>query len=384
MSAPGPSQLLHSARRIDARGVVDDAWLLLQGTEIAAAGQGLATAPDADLRVDLAGATVTPGFIDLHVHGGGGHAFEDGPEALAAGLAAHRRHGTTRSVVSLVANPLPTLHSSLAAIAQLAEHDPLVLGAHLEGPYLDRGHRGAHNPAFLREPSSSEIDDLLDAAGGHLCQLTLAPELPGALAAVEQLVDAGVAVAVGHTDAGAATARAAFDRGATLLTHAFNAMPGIHHRAPGPVVAALADPRVVLELVLDGLHVDPDVAAMVFGAAPQRIALITDGMAAAGAADGHYRLGSLNVSVEGGRAVLSGTDTIAGSTLTQDAALRIAVERAGVDPVLAVTALTRTPARAVRRDHRLGLLDPGFAADVVVLDRTWRARRVWADGVELV
>jgi N-acetylglucosamine-6-phosphate deacetylase len=194
------------------------------------------------------------------------------------------------------------------------------------------------------------------------------------------LVEAGVAVAVGHTEASFELTQEAFDRGARMLTHAFNAMPGIHHRAPGPIVAAFEDDRVILELILDGEHVHPDVGAMVFASAPRRVALVTDAMAAAGSSDGDYRLGSLNVTVKNGLAVLSGTSTIAGSTLTQDVALRCAIEQSGVAPVEAISALTSTPARALGLEHRFGLLAPGFAADAVILDHGLHVTDVWANG----
>jgi N-acetylglucosamine-6-phosphate deacetylase len=214
--------------------------------------------------------------------------------------------------------------------------------------------------------------------------VTIAPELPGALGAIDRFVNAGVVVAVGHTDAGLDATREAFDRGATVLTHAFNAMRGIHHRAPGPVIAAFEDPRVALELILDGVHVHPEVVRLAFLAAPHRIVLVTDAMAAAGSADGRYRLGSLDVTVTNGEAMLSGTDTLAGSTLTQDAALANAIELAQVDPVLAVRAVTASPARALGLDERLGYLRPGFAADAVLLDDRWRATTVFANGRRLV
>ena len=375
--------LLHSALRIDDRGEQPDSWILLDGDTIAAVGTDRATAPEADESVDLAGATIVPGLIDLHGHGGGGHSYDDGGAELEAALAAHRRHGTTRSVVSLVANPLSSLHRALAEIADLAARDPLVLGSHLEGPYLSPARRGAHNADYLRHPSADEVDELLDAAQGTLRQVTLAPELPGALDAIDRFVAAGVVVAVGHTEADAALTREAFDRGATLITHAFNAMPGIHHREPGPIVAALDDDRVTLELILDGLHVHPDVAGLLFDSAPGRVALVTDGMAAAGSDDGDYRLGSLNVTVRDGLALLSGTETIAGSTLTQDAALRIATGVGRRSLVEAVAASTRTPARVLRASDRLGRLDAGFAADAVVLDAGLRVTAVWAAGTKL-
>jgi N-acetylglucosamine-6-phosphate deacetylase len=375
--------LLHSATRIDARGELPDAWVLLDGEAIAATGTGRATAPDADEIHDLAGAVITPGFVDLHGHGGGGHAVEEGAEAIEVALAAHRAHGTTRSVLSLVANPVPALAASLRVIAELAERDPLVLGSHLEGPFLSPAKPGAHAPGFLISPDPADVDALLEAGLGTLRQITIAPELPGGLDAVRRFAAEGVVVAVGHTDADAATASAAFDAGARLLTHAFNAMNGIHHRAPGPVVAAIDDERVTLELVLDGIHVDPAVARLLFTSAPGRVALITDAMAAAGSADGDYALGSLNVTVHDGVALLSGTSTIAGSTLTQDKALRLAVTRLGLDPVDAVAALTLVPAGVLELDDELGLLEAGYAADVVVLDADWRVQRVWGAGREL-
>jgi N-acetylglucosamine-6-phosphate deacetylase len=186
-------------------------------------------------------------------------------------------------------------------------------------------------------------------------------------------------VAVGHTDADHDRSMQAFDAGARLLTHAFNAMPPMHHRAPGPLGAALSDHLVTLEIVLDGHHVHPAVVTVVFAAAPGRIAFVTDAMAAAGVGDGDYRLGGLDVVVRGGRATLGDDGPLAGSTLTQDAALRMAIGP-GITPVDAVTALTATPARALGMHDRLGRIAPGFAADVVVLDRDWHVQRVWADG----
>jgi len=374
--------LLHSARKLDADGQVDDFWMLIDGNTITETGNG--RFPDVSGtvgRVDVAGDWLVPGFIDLHGHGGGGHSYDDDAGEIMAAVATHRTHGTTRSVLSLVANPLAQLRASLGVIAELTEIDPTILGSHLEGPFLAEGRRGAHNPAYLRSPQPYELEELIGASRETLRQLTIAPELPGALEAVDVLVEAGVAVAIGHTEADFDLAQEAFDRGARILTHAFNAMNGIHHRAPGPLVAAFEDERVTIELILDGLHVHPDVAGMAFRSAPGRVALITDAMAAAGASDGDYQLGTLNVTVRDGLAVLRGTDTIAGSTLTQDVALRTAIEDAGVHPVEAIGALTAVPARALGLEHRLGRLAPGYAADAVILDSGLHVQRVWADGV---
>lgn len=376
------STLFRGARKLDVHGQVDDFWMLVSGDSIVATGSG-PKHPDCEQTVDVGGRWLVPGFIDLHCHGGGGFSYDDGPEAIAMALATHRAHGTTRSLLSLVANPIAQLRASLDVIASLGETDPLVLGSHLEGPFLAPGRRGAHNPDFLLEPQDYELEQLIGAARGTLRMITLAPELPNALVSIDRLVGAGVTVAIGHTEASFELTRQAFDRGARMLTHAFNAMPGIHHRAPGPVVAAFEDARVTIELILDGLHVHPEVAALAFASAPGRIALVTDAMAAAGATDGHYRLGSLNVTVHDGLAVLSGTETIAGSTLTQDAALRRAITSAHLSPRDAVAALTATPAKALGLGHRLGYLSAGYAADAVLLDPEWQVTEVWGNGVRL-
>jgi N-acetylglucosamine-6-phosphate deacetylase len=373
--------LHHSALLTDERGETPDGWVLFDGDTITAVGSG--EAPDAAERIDLEGARLTPGFVDMHGHGGGGHAFDDGGADLAAALATHRAHGVTRSVVSLVANPLAALRSSLAEIAEVAASDPLVLGTHLEGPFLAPGRRGAHHADYLREPDLVDVQQLIDAAHGTLRQITIAPELPGADDAIDALVAAGVRVAVGHTEADFETAARAFDRGASILTHAFNAMNGIHHREPGPVIAAMSDERVTLEVILDGYHVHDAIAALAFDEAPGRVALITDAMSAAGSADGDYRLGSLNVTVRDGLALLSGTETIAGSTLTLDAALRRAVDIVGLPWPEAVGAVTAVPARALGYGDRLGLLEPGYAADAVALDADGRVTGVWAAGARL-
>ncbi|PYY39394.1 N-acetylglucosamine-6-phosphate deacetylase [Curtobacterium sp. MCPF17_046] len=371
--------LLRAARLVDVAGSVEDGWVLVGGDTILQVGSG--TAPAAEEVVDLDDAVLTPGFTDLHGHGGATEAYED--ESFTRALAVHRAHGTTRSVLSLVANPLPALVASLAQVRTVMATDPLVLGVHLEGPFLSPHNKGAHNEDHLLTPTPADVDTLLEAGEGVLRQITIAPELPGAIDAVRRFVAAGVTVAVGHTVGTLDQARAAFDTGATVLTHAFNAMPGLHHRAPGPIGAAVSDDRVTLELILDAVHVHPLVAETLFRAAPGRVALITDAMGAAGAADGDYRLGSLDVTVTDGVARVAGTDTIAGSTLTQDVALRNAVTLAGRTLPEAVAALTSTPAAAIGLGDRLGRLASGYAADLVALSPTHEVRRVWGGGREL-
>lgn len=378
--------LIHSATKVDVDGQLDAFWFHAVDGVIVTTGTGeqwRSIELDADTVVrDAAGAHLTPGFIDLHVHGGGGAAFDDGPAAILQALAVHRAHGTTRSLISLVSNPVDTLVTSLDGIADLVGEDPLVLGAHLEGPFLSPVKKGAHDVTALIEPTPAVVERLIDASRGTLRQITIAPELPNALEAIQVLVEAGVVVAVGHTDADEALTKTAFDTGARLVTHVFNAMNGIHHRAPGPIVASFADERVTVELILDGEHVHPDVAKLVFEQAPGRVALITDAMAAAGSADGRYLLGSLEVEVTDGLARLVEGDSIAGSTLTLDRALRLAIE-SGIPAASAVAAMTSTPARVLGLGHRFGRLAAGHAADAVLLDHDWNVQAVWADGTEL-
>ena len=383
------SLLIHNARQVDAGGVTDGAWVYASGGLIEATGTGTtwradigARRSDQDALVDAQGMTLTPGFIDLHAHGGAGRRFEDGMPAIEAALAIHRRHGTTRSVVSLASSDLDSLARSLTDVAELTGRDPLVLGSHLEGPYLSPNRCGAHDPAVLRAPRLDEVTALVDAARGSLRQITIAPELPGALDAIRQLATQGVVAAVGHTEADYARTRAAFDAGATVLTHAYNGMPGIGHRAPGPVVAAFDDDRVFVELINDGHHVDARVVALTFANAKGRVALITDAMAAAGAGDGDFSLGGRAVTVTQGVARLTGTGTLAGSTITLDVALRGAVQ-AGIPEPVAVAAATSVPAAALGLGHRLGRLSVGYAADLVLLDAAWRVVTVFADGVQL-
>lgn len=288
-----------------------------------------------------------PGLTDIHCHGGGGYAFGDTVDGTRLAVAAHRREGTQAMVASLVSMPLSSTLAQIAVVREVMAQEPSLLGIHLEGPFLAPERKGAHDPAALAQPTREVVEQLLEAGGDALRQVTIAPELPGALDAIEQFVAAGVVVAVGHTQADAVLAREAFERGATLVTHAFNAMHGVSARAPGPVGAALADERIFLEVIADGMHVDPALLPVLFRAAPGRVVLVTDAMAAAAAADGHYRLGSLDVEVTAGRAVVSGTTTLAGSTLTLARAVEVCVE-AGVPLEDAVAAATTVPRAALR------------------------------------
>jgi N-acetylglucosamine-6-phosphate deacetylase len=261
----------------------------------------------------------------------------------------------------------------LRQVGELAEdvRAGLIAGIHLEGPWLSTLRCGAHQPALMRDPDPAEVDRVLAAGGGTVRMVTIAPERDGALAAIGRLVDAGVVVAVGHTEATYEQTRAAIGAGATVGTHLFNAMRPIDRREPGPIIALLEDPSVTVELITDGVHVDAAIYRHVTQAAgPDRVSLVTDAMAATGMADGVYHLGPLAVDVVGGVARVSGTDTIAGSTATMDRVFRFAVTHSALPLddalMLAVRQASLNPARALGLPHA-GLAS-GAKADLVVLD----------------
>lgn len=378
-----PSTIIHSASTVDDAVDSRDHWFQFCGERIVARGTGSSwreRVAEPHHTVDAQGKTLVPGFIDMHCHGGGGAAVEDGTAGIQRMLDTHMRHGTTRSVCSLVSAPVDDLASHLTTIAEAARADPRILGAHLEGPFLERAFRGAHSAAALQHPHADRVERLLAAAEGMLAQVTIAPEHDPDFQAIRAFRDAGVAVAVGHTGADLATSLAAFDAGATILTHAFNGMPGIHHREPGPVVAAIRS-GATLEIINDGVHVHPSVVRLAFDSAPHRIALITDAMAAAGAPNGDYLLGSVAVHVSEGVARTLDTGSIAGSTLTLDSALRHAVIDCDIPLAAAIDAVTVVPAQALGRSTELGQLDAGFIADAVLLEADLSVAAVWIAGV---
>lgn len=358
--------------------VLRPGWIDVDGDVITAVGPGDPGRP-ADRA--LGSVTVVPGFVDTHVHGGGGASFSIAAQTAKA-VALHRRHGTTTLVASLVTEaPADLLHQVSELAGQVGAG--LIAGIHLEGPWLARERCGAHDPALLRDPERAELQSAFAAAAGTIRMVTLAPERAGALDAIRWIVGAGAVAAVGHTEATYAQTRAAVDAGATVGTHLFNAMRPIHHREPGPVIALLEDPRVTVEVITDGVHVDGALYRHVtHSVGPDRVSLVTDAMAAAGMADGDYRIGPLEVEVCDGVAHLAGTDTIAGSTATMDRLFRFAVTHSELPRdealQLAVRQSSINPARA------LGLSSPelrtGTSADLVVLDSDLAVSAVMRQG----
>ena len=323
---------------------------------------------------------IVPGFVDIHTHGGGGHTFTTGDADHARAAAAfHLRHGTTSLLASLVSAPFELMRSATTAFAPLVREGVLA-GIHYEGPYLSAARCGAQNPEFLRDPSTDELAELIKLGDGAVRMVTLAPERAGALEAVRLLTEHGVVAAVGHTDATYEQTVAAVAAGASVGTHLFNGMRPVHHREPGPVVALLTAPNVVCELVADGVHLHEGTLTFATATAgPERCALITDAMAAAGMPDGEYELGGQAVTVADGEARLARDGAIAGSTLTMDAALRNAVA-AGIPVPDAVRMVATTPALAVGLGDQVGAVQAGLRADLVVLDDDLEVVRVMHGG----
>jgi N-acetylglucosamine-6-phosphate deacetylase len=285
-------------------------------------------------------------------------------------------------MTSLMTAAPDELLTAVRALAESARRGT-VAGIHLEGPWLSPKHCGAHDPGQLRNPDPVEIDALLTAGDGAIRMITLAPELTGGIDAIKRFVDAGVVVAVGHTDATYDQTRQAIDTGASVGTHLFNAMRAVHQREPGPVLALLQDPRVTVELIADGVHVHPALIRHVIEAAgPHRVALVTDATAAAGSADGRFRLGGCEVDVVSGVARVRGTSTIAGGTATMDQLFRTAAglgSHSDAALVAATQMTSTTPADTLGLDH-VGSLRPGLDADLVVLEHDLQVMRVMSHG----
>ncbi|EGD54617.1 N-acetylglucosamine-6-phosphate deacetylase [Gordonia neofelifaecis] len=363
-------------------------WVEQSGGRIIGVGAGSPPRPaDSDHPRGL----LVPGFVDMHVHGGGGASYTDGiDEQVRAAAAFHRTHGTTTTVTSTVSATRADLRAIVPRLRELVV-EGVSAGIHLEGPWISHARCGAHDPGALRNPESSEIDEILDLADGTVAMVTLAPELPGAMDAVDRLVAAGVTVAVGHTDATYDQVREAIERGARVATHLFNAMAPLGHREPGPPLALMEDPRVVVELVGDGVHLHPAVVRDVQRAVGfDRAALVTDAMVATGMPDGAYRLGSLDVTVDAGVARVAETGAIAGSTATMDrlfartvAGLSAGAGNGGApsdDVLIGAAAMTAgNPARVLRRPD-IGVLAVGRRADLVVLDEDFRVAEVLSGG----
>ncbi|GGV48454.1 N-acetylglucosamine-6-phosphate deacetylase [Streptomyces spectabilis] len=386
------SKVLAGARVVLPTGTVSGGRVIVDGTRIAEGGTSLLErsrelggAPADAETLDLAGHWLVPGFVDMHNHGGGGASFTNGTvEDILHGIHTHRLHGTTTLVASTVTGEMDALAQRAGLLSELAEQGEIA-GVHFEGPFISPCRKGAHSESLLRHPDPAEVRKLLDAARGQAKMVTLATELPGGIDSVRLLAEHGVIAAIGHTDATYEQTAAAVDAGATVATHLYNAMPGLGHRAPGPIAALLEDERVTVELIDDGTHLHPAAFQLAFHrAGADRVALITDAMDAAGFGDGTYHLGPLEVVVSDGVARLAEGGAIAGSTLTLDRAFQRAVTVDGLPVEDVVTAISVTPAKVLGLYDRVGSLEPGKDADLVVLDADFALKGVLRKGEWIV
>ncbi|MFF4910604.1 N-acetylglucosamine-6-phosphate deacetylase [Streptomyces sp. NPDC001260] len=371
----GSRKVLAGARVVLPTGVVHDGRVIVDGTRIVGA------APDHADVVDVTGHWLVPGFVDIHNHGGGGASFTSGTvEDVLHGIHTHRLHGTTTLVASTVTGDMDFLAQRAGLLSELAEQGDIA-GIHFEGPFISPCRKGAHSEELLRDPDPADVRKLIDAARGRARMVTLATELPGGIDSVRLLVEHGVIAAVGHTDATYEQTVQAIDAGATVATHLFNAMPALGHRTPGPIAALLEDERITVELIDDGTHLHPAALQLAFHrAGAGRVAFITDAMDAAGFGDGRYMLGPLEVEVSEGVARLVEGGSIAGSTLTLDRAFKraVTVDRIPVEDVVA--AISANPARLLGMDDRIGSLEPGKDADLVLLDHQFDLKGVMRRG----
>ena len=333
-------------------------------------------------RIRDAGAPIVlPGFIDLHVHGGGGHDVMEGGDAARHVAASHAVHGTTSLLATTMTAPPAELVAALTALGpqtrKRAPRAARILGVHLEGPFINSGKLGAQ-PDFARSLGIDEVRSLHAIAPIRL--ITLAPEMPGHLEAIAELRAAGIVVQIGHSLASYEEARAALDRGASGFTHLFNAMSPFHHRDPGAVGAALLDPRVWCGLIVDGHHVHPAALRVALAARPaERFMLVTDAMSCVGTAAGSFVLQGTRIHVRGGR-VVDDAGTLAGSALDMASAVRNSVHLLGLPLEQAARMASTYPAQFMGLGAELGRIAPGYRASLVLVDERLEARRTWIDG----
>ncbi len=364
---------------------ITDGAVLVDGDRIVAVGEAarLPCPPEAQ-RVELGDRTIAPGFIDLQFNGGFGYDFTASPSTIWAAAALLPQHGVTAFLPTIITAPLETIAAAQVVIQAgppPGYRGARPLGLHLEGPFLNPAKRGAHNPAHLRLPDVAAVESWSPAQGVRL--VTLAPELPGALTVVKALRERGVVVSAGHSMATVEEAQAGFAAGITYGTHLFNAMPPLDHRAPGLAGALLTERGCIVGIIVDGLHVHPQMVALAWAAkGATRFNLVTDAMAALGMPPGRYQLGDWAVTVDGTSARLA-DERLAGSLLSMDQAVRNLIAYTGCPPEEALATVTTVPAEQLGVGDMVGQIAPGLAADLTVLtaDRAVAATMVGGEWV---
>jgi N-acetylglucosamine-6-phosphate deacetylase len=367
---------------------IDDAALVIEDGVISAVGKREAVAiPPAAQVVDFGDAILTPGLIDIHIHGGAGHDVMDASdEGLAAIERLMTRHGVTSYCPTTVTAPMDQTLRSLEALGRAVQHRESTagrarsLGIHLEGPFLSHARRGVHSPLYLQAVSQEIFNRMWDAAAGQVCMMTIAPELEGALDFISDATGHGIHVSIGHSNADLKHAIAGIRAGARHATHTFNAMRRMDHRDPGLVGAILTDNSITADIIADGLHVQPEVVDLFLRAKGlDGAVLITDGISATGMPDGTYHLGLYQVQVRDGRCESYGK--LAGSVLTMDRAVRNVMKFGGISFQDGIRLATLNPARVLGIEKRKGVLKAGADADVVVFSPDGEVRQTIVGGM---
>ena len=304
-----------------------------------------------------------PGFVDIHCHGGGGHYFSaNSPDSITAAINAHKKTGTTSLVASLVSESIDDLKAQIQRLNPFFNRGEIV-GIHLEGPYLSHARCGAHEPSLLIDPTLPQLKELIDIGQGSIKMITIAPELNGAQEAISYLASVGVFAAIGHTEGNFQDASAATDNGASIVTHFLNAMN--KENTTGSIANfILSDPRLTVELIVDGHHQSFEKVQELFKAIGPRIIMVSDAMAAAGNGDGSYTIGALPVEVKDGVARLTSNQKLAGSTLTISQAFTNLINKCGLSVEQAVHATSTQPAKAFGLKDR-GSIAVGMRADLL-------------------
>jgi N-acetylglucosamine-6-phosphate deacetylase len=390
-----PSTVIHASRILTPDEEISDGVIVVEGTHITALGhRDHVRVPPGAADYVATGLTVVPGFVDVHIHGAGGHdVMEATTRALDRITSTVARYGTTSMLATTVSAPIDTTCRSLAGIAAYVRNQQKpfengapdrvtseILGVHLEGPFISRLRRGVHPLDSVARPSSEILGQLLSASDGLVKILTVAPELPGAMEIIRVAAAAKIVVALGHTDATYDQARAAIQAGARHAVHTYNAMRPFSHRDPGVIGAILTDPEVTAEVIADRVHVADAAIQILIGCKGfDTVLLVSDGVAATGMRDGEYRLGNFEVTVKNGVARNS-EGSLAGSTLTLDRAVRNLVAL-GVPFTDAVRMATVLPARRLGLAGKKGIIAIGADADLVALTPDMRVAAVMARGV---
>ncbi|HEX4066798.1 MAG TPA: N-acetylglucosamine-6-phosphate deacetylase [Acidobacteriaceae bacterium] len=363
--------VLTSARLLTPDQLIDRPVVVMEDGIIASIAPRSSAALPAGRHVDLPEATLIPALFDVHIHGCGGHDVMEATESALSHIGTFLAgHGVGAYCATTVTAPLEALLRSLNGLAKLLDQ-PLdgarPVGIHLEGPFLAPHKRGAHAESQLLSPSVALFDRFWQASEGNIRLMTIAPELPGAEETIAHAAKLGVRVSLGHSDAAAEAAHRGVAAGAVTATHTFNAMRRFDHRDPGLLGEVLTNDRLFAEIICDGLHVDPAAVRLFWKAkGPDRALLVTDAMSGTGMPDGNYWLGELEVRVKNGRCII-GEDTLAGSTLTLDRAVRNFAEFTGASLSETIGLATRNPARMTGLDAEIGQLAPGRSADIAVL-----------------